>query len=97
MSELVLFVLSSYGLWYVFSTADLPVWGYVRDDWLCRVVQIAKFFHCPICSGFWISWGVALLFPLGPNDGPLGSLVQAFAGAAAIYLIETHVRRLEER
>ena len=107
MADLILFVLSAYATWYVFSTAELPLWTGLRDIMMQRSETFMRFVYCPICSGFWISLALAFVFPLTAGTirsfgseletQILGALVQAFAGAGAIYLIETHVRRLEER
>jgi len=107
MADLILFVLAAYAGWFVFTTAELPLWDPLRDIMMSKSPTFAKFIHCPICSGFWISLALAYVFPLTLAsvrwpDATFGAwllapLVQAFAGAGAIYLIETHVRRLEER
>jgi hypothetical protein len=105
MSNLTLFVLAAYAAWYIFSTAELPIWHRIRDAISSRSVVFFKFIDCPICSGFWVSLALSFVFPIaetaplfGPAWGAVSSsLVQAFAGAGAVYLIETHVRRLEER
>jgi len=107
MADLIVFVLSAYAAWYVFTTAELPIWDPLRTALMTRSSIFAKFMLCPICSGFWVSLAMSYIFPLTLSTvrGPgtllgvwiLAPLVQAFAGAGAIYLVETHVRRLEER
>jgi len=107
MADLILFVLSAYAAWFVLTTAELPVWYKLREELMTRSVTFSKFILCPICSGFWTSLALSFVFPLTasvirwPDQAfgvwVLGPLVQALAGAGAIFLIETHVTRLEER
>jgi len=105
MAKLILFVLSSYAAWFVFTTSDLPVWHKIRA-WLAgKSSTFTTFILCPICSGFWVSAVLSYAFPIADFRWPevwfaslfVGPIVQGLAGAAAIYLIETHVTRLEER
>lgn len=100
MDKLLCFVLASYGAWFVFSQSDLPLWGRMRD-WLCmKSPTFSKLVQCPVCSGFWCSLAVAFGFrwPVSPT---IVDTIQVFlhglAGAAAVFLIETHVTRLERR
>lgn len=105
MTKLILFVLASYAAWYVFTTAELPLWGKLRAAVANRSATVAEFLLCPICSGFWCSAAVSLALPLFDVPSWMGEVgtwgvapfVQGLAGAAAVYLIETHVTRLEER
>lgn len=107
MADLILFVLAAYAGWYVFSTAELPIWAPLRDIMMQKSSTFARFAYCPICSGFWVSLCLAFVFPLTADSvrwpdsqfalWVVGPFVQGLGGAAAIYLIETHVGRLEER
>jgi len=100
MDKLLWFVLASYGAWFVFSQSDLPLWGGMRD-WLClKSVTFSKLVHCPVCSGFWCSLALAIVFrwPISTTVVDAAqTFAQALAGAAAVFLIETHVTRLESR
>jgi hypothetical protein len=100
MDKLLYFVLASYAAWFVFSQSELPVWSNARD-WLClKSPTFSKLVHCPMCSGFWCSLAVAAAsrwpFPATILDAAHITL-QGLAGAAAVFLIETHVTRLERR
>ena len=107
MVNLILFALSSYGAWFVFTTSELPLWWRLREIMATRSVTFAKFILCPLCSGFWVSLAMSYVFPLTgsavrwPDEDfalwVVGPIVQALAGAATIFLIDTHVTRLEER
>ena len=107
MADLILFVLSAYAAWYTFATAELPLWGDARTALAMKSTTFARFILCPICSGFWVSLVLSYVFPLTigdirwpaelPGQEVAGILVQAFGGAAAIYVIESHVARLVER
>ena len=110
MAHLILFIAACYAAWYVFSTAELPIWYRLRDLMMSRSETFTRFVYCPMCSGFWVSWALAIVFPLtkglivlpGLSAGALeaavlGSFIQALAGAGSIYLIEEHVTRLKER
>ena len=106
MPDLILFVLACYAAWFVFTTAELPLWDPVRTKIAERSSTFTKFILCPICSGFWCSVAVALALPLFEAPAWMGNDIghwivvpgtQGLAGATAIYLIELHVGRLESR
>lgn len=102
MANLILFILAVYAAWFVFTTSELPVWESVRDSLMTKSPLFAKFILCPICSGFWVSVALSLMFPLLGEPSNLYDLavkvgLQALGGAGAIYLIERHMVRLEER
>lgn len=110
MVHLILYILASYAAWAVFSTAELPVWQTLRELLMRRSMTFTRFILCPLCSGFWIALALAFVFPLLPVSAlqwpgrsdvfvayVLAPIVQAFAGACAVFLIEAHVKRLEER
>jgi hypothetical protein len=95
MSVLLLFLLACFGVWRVFAISDLPLWGALRDAWMSDHPWFAAFILCPLCSGFWASLALSFACPLVP--GNFGPVIQAFAGAATVFLVETQVQRIEER
>lgn len=98
MATLLTFVLASYGLWFVVTQSELPLWHKLRDRLSLRSGTFAKLMLCPVCSGFWCSLAVAVTIePTSCLTDVMARLVQALAGAAAVFLIEAHVTKLEER
>ncbi len=98
MDKLLLFVLACYAAWFVFAQSELPLWSNARD-WLCvKSPTFSKLVHCPMCSGFWCSLAVTIGFSW-PVQPTIAGITQVFlnglAGAAAVFLIETLVVRLE--
>ena len=105
MPKLILFVMACYAAWFVFTTAELPLWEPVRTKIAEKSSTFTKFILCPICSGFWCSVVVAFALPLFTAPEWMGyaghwfvaPVIQGLAGATSIYLIELHVGRLESR
>ena len=105
MPKLILFVLACYAAWFVFTTAELPLWEPVRTKIAGRSATFTKFILCSVCSGFWCSAAVSFALPLfvAPEwTGEVGRwfvvpVIQGLAGATSVYLIELHVERLESR
>ena len=103
MPQLILFILSCYAFWYVFTTAELPLWDRIRSWVLERSTTFTKFILCPICSGFWCSVAVSYALPLfvtpewmsHAGQWIVGPVIQGLAGSTSVYLIELHVGRLE--
>lgn len=101
MVRLIQFVLASYALWFVFAQSDLPGWWKLRDELMGRFTGFVAFFFCPICSGFWCSLVMSFLLPFEETTSFLAGaavcLTQGLAGAAAIFLIDLYVVRMERR
>jgi hypothetical protein len=105
MPKLILFVLACYAAWFVFTTAELPLWDALRSKIADRSTTFTKFILCPICSGFWCSVGASYAIPLFDAPAWMGNVgywfvvpcVQGLAGATSVYLIELQVGRLESR
>lgn len=100
MAKLLSFMLACYATWFVFAQAELPLWHRARE-WLSLKSQtFGHFIMCPMCSGFWCSLLVAVGFnwPVSSTVPDVVSiLMQALTGAASVFLVETHVTRLERR
>ncbi len=101
MLDFVKHILAAYTLWFVLAEAELPVWRCARAWLMDKSETAARFFLCPMCAGFWCSLFLSAAVTIG--DGVVSApviiacLVKAFAGTAGVFLIETHVRRLQER
>tara|TARA_Y100000591_G_scaffold316411_1_gene324991 strand:+ start:25 stop:393 length:369 start_codon:yes stop_codon:yes gene_type:complete len=62
MTELLIFVLSAYGLTQILVYSDLPLlkrWRPAKD----AAGGYGKLFHCPMCMGFHVGWFLMLLSP----------------------------------
>lgn len=97
MADLVLFILAAYGAWFVVTQSDLPIWSGLRQKTADKSPLFMKLMSCPVCSGFWVSMLVKLCLSL-PKEAAefLRIPVWGLAGAAAVYLVELHVSKLEE-
>lgn len=96
MAHLVLFVLASYGFWFIVTQSDVPVWSTLRQKIADRSPLFSKWVTCPVCSGFWCALAIKVA-ETWPIQSPVEVLLWAFAGSAAIYLAELQVTKLEQR
>ena len=61
--ELLIFILSAYGLTQILVYSDMPLIKRLRPE-KESLRGYGKLFHCPMCMGFHVGWFLVLLSPL---------------------------------
>lgn len=89
---IVLHVLASFALYRGLFVTDLPLWSPLREWLASRSKTFNEMALCPLCAGFWCSLVLTLL--QRPESFSSGAL-EALAGAAGVFLVQTAVLRSE--
>lgn len=101
--ELLIFLLTSYGVYFVLVQSGVPGWAQLRDKLAGKYNTVFELLQCPICSGFWSSVITSTLFALYRGETVVSVrtvllvVLHGFAGAAWVYFVEAYIRRLEAR
>ena len=97
MTDLLKHMLATYALWFAFAQGKIPIWGDLRDKMMLKWPIFGTFALCAMCSGFWCSLAIAALDVPSDIKSLVYMLTKGLAGAAACYIIEAHVTKLEGR
>lgn len=79
MTELIIFILLTYGLSYIISQSE--IFSPIREN--IPLKFLSKLVNCMTCTSFWVAMGVSFIIPITSII-----VFDAIIGVAAVNLIE---------